>query len=52
MGLGRYAAEMCVKLELKEILDWLDDNYDFIADPPILEIRNEIQRRYDEPTEG
>ncbi len=52
MGLVRYAAEMCVKLELKEILDWLDDNYDFQADSSLMEIRNEIQRRHNEPTEG
>lgn len=52
MGLGRYAAEMCVKQKLKEILDWLDENYDVIADPSLMEVHNELQRRYDEPMEG
>lgn len=56
MGIGRYAAEMAVKTELKELLEWIDNDQDFKNDPAsgygVEVIREEIQRRFDEPTEG
>jgi len=56
MGIGLYAAEMRVKAELQEILDWIDKNFNLddlaLGDNDVAAIRAEIQKRFDEPTEG
>ncbi|KKN92456.1 hypothetical protein LCGC14_0209470 [marine sediment metagenome] len=57
MGINRYAAEMAVKAELKELIEYIDDNEDYFNDDSgsgyiVADIRREIQRRIKEPTEG
>jgi hypothetical protein len=56
MGIGRYAAEMAVKEELRSLLKWIEENEDFNNDPAsgfaVTDISEEIERRLNEATEG
>ncbi len=58
MGLAQYATEMAVKEELKDLMNYIDGHKEYLnSDDPssnyaVADIRKEIQRRINEPTEG
>ncbi len=57
MGINSYMVEMAVKAELKELIEYIDDNEDYFNNDSgsgyvVADIRRELQRRINEPTEG
>ncbi len=53
MRLSKYVAHIAVKSELKDLAKWIDENPDFQNDPEsgfgVMDTRNEVQRRIDDP---